>query len=234
MNRRKTDPFRPSPLFWKLVLAAVLATLALTGRARATSCDCVTTCTHVVVVKPEPASWVFAPGRYTHDPDTGVRVAQYQRIRAIEPLDDPRAVTSGYDRSRTIQRGADGSVKTYYRVRSYGNGLGGLDAEWERAHDARRGAPVVPGFGFAAGYGAGYGGGGYGVPFYGGGYGFPGFGYYPGPGGGRAPIGRPAYGELDPDGANGFRDGVRPRTPDRQFYRNSPWHNRGGNLGPGS
>jgi len=228
MNRRKTDPFRPSPLFWKLVLAAVLATFALIGKARASDCGCGPTCTHVVVVKAEPASWIFAPGRYTHDPDTGVRVAQYQRTRAIEPLDDPRDVTSVYDRKRTVQRGADGSVNTYYRVRSYGNGLGGLDAEWERLHDARRGAPVVPGYG--AGYGAGFPGygPGYGVPFYGGGYGFPGVGFYPWRGG------RPAYGQLDPDGANGFRDGVRPRTPDRQFYRNSPWHNRGGNLGPGS
>ena len=234
MNRRKTDPFRPSPVFWKLVLAAVLAAFALISQARASDCGCGPTCTHVVVVKTEPASWVFAPGRYTHDPDTGVRVAQYQRTRAIEPLDDPRAVTSVYDRSRTIQRGADGSVNTYYRVRSYGNGLGGLDAEFERFHDARRGAPVVPGFGFAAGYGAGYGGGGYGVPFYGGGYGFPGFGYGSGfSGRGGAPIGRPAYGELDPDGANGFREPSN-RTPDRNFYRNSPWHNRGGNLGPGS
>lgn len=230
MYRRSTDPFRPAPWFWKVVFAAVLAAFALLNQARAAGCGCVEACTHVVVVKTEPASWIFAPSTYSHDPDTGARVAQYQRTRAIEPLDDPRAVTSGYDRSRIIQRGADGSVNTYYRVRSYGNGFGGLDAEWERFHDARRGFPVVPGYG-AAGWGAGGYGGGFGAPYYGGGFGFPGFfgswlGY--------PQIGRPALGELDPDGANGFRDGVRPRTPDRQFYRNSPWHNRGGNLGPGS
>jgi hypothetical protein len=45
-------------------------------------------------------------------------------------------VTSGYRRTRTNLRGPDGSTDSTYNVSSYGNGRGGLDAEWERFHDA--------------------------------------------------------------------------------------------------
>lgn len=208
-----------SPRFWRLVLAATLAVVALTRHVEASQCGCTQAC-HCVVVEQPPTSWIFAPGRYTHDPATGARVAQYMRGPAVEPLDDPRAVTSGYSRSRTVMRGADGSVDTRYRVQSYGNGYGGLDAEWERAHDAYRGAPTFGGFG----------------GFY---PGYPGFPpYYGGPGrGGFAHPGFPGYGELprrlDPDAADGFIEPDR-RTPDRRFYRNTPWHDPGGNTGPGS
>jgi hypothetical protein len=170
------------------------------------------------------------PGRYSHDPATGMRVAQYAMKPAIEPLDDPRAVTSGYSRSRTVIRGADGSVDTYYRVSSC------MDAEWERFHDAWRGATIAGGDYqvFPYGYGFGYGGGPYG---YGGGYGggyangghhgggkhggqfgpnHPGYGY--GPGFGYGPgYGVPDAGRLDPDGADGYREELR-RTPNREFY----------------
>lgn len=209
-----STPLYRSSRFWRLVLAATLAVVALARHAQAGECGCVEACSCVAVAQP-PTSWIFAPGRYTHDPVTGARVAQYMRGPAVEPLDDPRAVTSGYSRSRTVLRGADGSVDTRYRVQSYGNGYGGLDAEWERAHDALRGAPTFGGFG----------------AFY---PGYPGFIPYPGyPGFGG--IGYPGYGRLprrlDPDAADGF---IEPdnRTPDRQFYRNTPWHDRGGNTGP--
>ena len=83
--------------------------------------------------------------RYTHDPDTGARVAQYAMKPPIEPLDDPRLVTSGYSRIAHRASRADGSADTYYRVQSYGNGRGGLDAEWERFHDAWRGSTMAGG-----------------------------------------------------------------------------------------
>jgi hypothetical protein len=172
-------------------------------------------------------------GRYTHDPDTGARVAQYAMKPPIEPLDDPRLVTSGYSRSRTVLRGPDGSVDTSYRVQSYGNGRGGLDAEWERFHDAWRGSTIAggeyqayyppfygyPGYGGYGGYGGGYG------PGYGGGYGGPGFGGAPGYGAvpfrrgfGYGPgFGAPDPGRLDPDAADGWVE-PRFRTPDRQFF----------------
>jgi hypothetical protein len=83
-----------------------------------------------------PPSWIFRRSTYTHDPMTGARVAQYERIAPVEPLDDVRNVTSSYRRTQTNLRGTNGSTDTYYQVQSWGNGRGGLDAEWERFHDA--------------------------------------------------------------------------------------------------
>ena len=88
-----------------------------------------------LAVAGEP-SWIFRKSQFSHDPHTGARVAQYSRIPPVEPLPDPRLVTSGYRRTRTNLRGVDGSIDSYYSVSSYGNGRGGLDAEWERFHDA--------------------------------------------------------------------------------------------------
>ena len=220
--------------FWRLLLAASIVALALYNRADAGEAPCPAP---TAVAAPSGPSWIFMPGRYSHDPATGMRVAQYAMKPPVEPLDDPRAVTSGYSRSRTVIRGADGSVDTYYRVQSYANGRGGLDAEWERFHDAWRGSTIAGGdyqvfpyggFGYGApyggygGYGGGYANGGHGGgkhggqfgpnhPGYGPGYGYgSGFGYGPG-------YGVPDAGRLDPDGADGYREELR-RTPNRQFY----------------
>lgn len=207
---------------WRLLFAAALLAVFFLTEARAADCDC--------VAQPPVESWVFARGRYTHDPDTGVRVAQYAMKPPVEPLPDQRAVTSGYRRTRTTLRGVDGSVDTTYQVQSYGNGRGGMDAEWERFHDAWRGSTVAGGnyqaapFGYGGfpGWGYGYGGAGFGGAGYGGGGFFPpvpgqpGFRVDPrqqfGPG-----YGRPDAGRLDPDGADGWPDG-RTRTPDRLFF----------------
>lgn len=209
--------FSTIPAFvWRLLFAAALVAVFLLTDARAAQahepgCDCVS--------QAKPESWVFARSRYTHDPDTGGRVAQYAMKPPVEPLPDQRAITSGYRRTRSVLRGADGSVDTTYQVQSYGNGRGGLDAEWERFHDAWRGS-TVGGGNFAYGGGYGFGGfPGYGFPGYGGGFyppiGRPGF-FDPriqhGPG-----FGRPDAGRLDPDGADGYHDGRR-RTPDRRFF----------------
>ncbi|RIK69810.1 MAG: hypothetical protein DCC67_21035, partial [Planctomycetota bacterium] len=198
MNHDSSTPLGLPMFVWRLILAAAIAAIFLATRAQAADC----TCTPPLPPKPaliafqQPAdSWVFMRSRYTHDPDSGARVAQYAMKPPIEPLDDPRLVTSGYSRSRVVLRGADGSVDTHYRVQSYGNGRGGLDAEWERFHDAWRGS-TLGGGDFAAfpwGYGAyPYPYGGYGPvgPGYGGwpGYGRRGFGY--GPGFGQPDAGR--------------------------------------------
>jgi hypothetical protein len=123
----------------------------------------------------EPPSWIFRRGTYTHDPETGARVAQYQRLPSIEPLNDERLVTSRYHRTRTNLRGTGGSQESYYEVQSWGNGRGGLDAEWERFHDAWKESYLQGGFynqgpGFGNGYPGQFGNG---YP----GYGFPGAGY---------------------------------------------------------
>jgi hypothetical protein len=150
----------------------------------------------------EPPSWVFAPSTFTHDPATGARVAQYERTPPIEPLDDPRLVTSRYRRIRTNIRGADGSVDSQYEVQSWGNGRGGIDAEWERFHNAWQNS-YLSGSGYnTSGYGpSGYGPSGYGPGYYGGApggypqpypaYGYPAYGSGPPPayGYGRPPVG---------------------------------------------
>jgi hypothetical protein len=132
------------------------------------------------VADDSPPSWIFRRSNYTHDPETGARVAQYQRLPAIEPLDDERLVTSRYHRTRSTLRGVGGSVETYYDVQSWGNGRGGIDAEWERFHDAWRESYLQGGFynqgpGFGGGYPGPYGYGGFGAPGYG--FGFPGYGF---------------------------------------------------------
>jgi hypothetical protein len=159
-------------------------------------------------VPQEPAapSWIFSRGPYTHDPVSGARVAQYMPIPPVEPLDDQRLVTSRYRRSRTNLRGADGSVDTYYEVQQWGNGRGGLDAEWERFHDAWKESYLSGGYYNQSpySYGSPYGGlgygGGYGLPMYGfpgygfPGYGFPGYGYPNGHGPGGPPHGGQGHG----------------------------------------
>ena len=202
---------------WRLILAAAIVAVFMLTRASAGECCPPLPAPEprvLLVSQPTTESWVFARSRYTHDPETGARVAQYAMKPPIEPLDDPRLVTSGYSRTRTVIRGPDGSVDTHYRVQNFGNGRGGMDAEWERFHDAWRGSTIAGGqfqaF-FPPYYGYGYGG----YPGYGGGapgyYGHnPGFGYGPG-------FGRPDAGLLDPDAADGYRD-ERRRTPDRRFF----------------
>lgn len=84
----------------------------------------------------EQTSWVFNPSTFSHDPESGARVAQYDRHAWVDELPDPRMVTSGYRTSRTHLPGAAGSSDTFYEVQNWANGRGQLDAEWERMHDA--------------------------------------------------------------------------------------------------
>ncbi|MCC6494513.1 MAG: hypothetical protein IT424_16000 [Pirellulales bacterium] len=232
MNYHSSRPLGLPIFLWRLLLAAAIAAVFMLTRAEAGDCACTkpASCAPAlpVVFQQPPDSWVFMRSRYTHDPETGARVAQYAMKPPIEPFDDPRLVTSGYSRSRVVLRGADGSVDTTYRVQSFGNGRGGIDAEWERFHDAWRGSTIAGG-NFAAYPPYGYGYGGYPGP-YTGGYGAAGFGYggAPGYGGGGFPLGnrglgygggfgQPDAGRLDPDGADGYQEQQR-RTPDRRFF----------------
>lgn len=82
-------------------------------------------------------SWAFAPSAFTHDPRTGTRTTQYASPEPVEGLPDPRQTVSRYWRTRTNLRGADGSRDTIYEVRSFGNTLGGFDAQRERGFDAQ-------------------------------------------------------------------------------------------------
>lgn len=115
----------------------------------------------------DQASWIFHRGRYTHDPATGARVGQYSRVPPVEALADQRLVTSRYRYSRTNLRGMEGSLDTYYEVQAWGNGFG-IDAEWERFHDAWKESYISGGYN---GYRP------YGPWFYGGSPAYPGFNY---------------------------------------------------------
>jgi hypothetical protein len=145
----------------------------------------------VCIEDEEQPSWIFHRSTYTHDPYTGARVAQYQRLPAIEPLEDERLVTSRYHRIQTNLRGTNGSSESYYDVQQWGNGRGGIDAEWERFHSAWKESYLQGGFynQQGAGYGNGYPGQfGFGGPGYGYGNAYPGYGFpgngYPGIGNG--------------------------------------------------
>jgi hypothetical protein len=167
------------PRFVALVFAALSTFAGVAVFAENPPCAPEAPCdADVYLVQHEP-SWIFRRGTYTHDPYTGARVAQYMRTPPVEPLDDERMVTSRYRRSRTNLRGIDGSVDTYYEVQAWGNGRGGIDAEWERFHDAWKESFLSggyynqgPGYYPPSGYGGGYGAPGYGFP----GYGYPGYG----------------------------------------------------------
>jgi hypothetical protein len=161
-------------------------------------------------------SWIFRRSTYSHDPYTGARVAQYMRTPPVEPLDDERMVTSRYNRKRTNLRGSDGSLDSYYEVQHWGNGRGGIDAEWERFHDAWKESILSGGFynqtpsfgpwGFGGG-GFGFGNPGFGNP----GFGFPGHGF------------PPAY----PHGASPYGGGWHGRQG------HGSGHHRGGHQGNG-
>jgi hypothetical protein len=122
----------------RIVLFCV-GVLAFSGVATAAPCAPNARCTEAVAhpyPEGERPSWIFERSTYTHDPHTGARVAQYMRTPPVEPLEDERAVTSRYRRTQTNLRGANGSYDTYYEVQAWGNGRGGIDAEWERFHNA--------------------------------------------------------------------------------------------------
>ena len=109
-------------LWLSLVLLAVAALPA--GAA-----ECATGCVD------DYSGWAFLPGRYSHDPYSGARVAQYAPPPAQPALPDSRPYASGYHRSRVNAWGPDGSVTTYYRVENGSNRPGAIDAEWERYND---------------------------------------------------------------------------------------------------
>jgi hypothetical protein len=165
---------------WVFVLASAPLAAACEG-------PCTSGAQPACVADDSSPSWIFRRSTYSHDPYTGARVAQYQRLPAVQPLEDERLVTSRYHRERTNLRGVDGSVETYYDVQAWGNGRGGLDAEWERFHDAWKESILQGGY-YNQGPGNGgypwqYGNGGYGYGGGGYGYGYSGYGYQGGNGG---------------------------------------------------
>ena len=77
-------------------------------------------------------SWVFLPGYYTHSPETGERVAQYEPERPSIVPTDPTYQESGY-RHQIIQNGTD----VLNLVQTWGAGTGIRPyGEWEYPYRA--------------------------------------------------------------------------------------------------
>jgi hypothetical protein len=132
-------------LLISLVAACGLATLASADDICCEPATTVLPVAPVVYVAPAEPSWIFMRSTFTHDPTTGARVAQYMRKPPVEPLDDQRAVTSRYRRTRSVIRGPHGSYDTTYQVQAWGNN-GGIDAQWQAFHDAWKESILSGGF----------------------------------------------------------------------------------------
>lgn len=74
------------------------------------------------VAAPTEASWIFRPSHFSHDPNSGQRVAQYaEKERAYAPH-DPTYVKSGFRHRRITTRSLDGSVDRLHLVETWGQG----------------------------------------------------------------------------------------------------------------
>src|SRR3954447_17640097 len=82
-----------------LTFLIALAHAAAASESPCEACLQQTSPPQTCVAEESAPSWIFRRSTYTHDPETGARVAQYMRIRPVEPLEDERNVTSRYSRS---------------------------------------------------------------------------------------------------------------------------------------
>ncbi len=67
------------------------------------------------------ASWIFRPSRYTHDPNSGERVAQYAKEAPAYKPDDSTYEVSGYRQSRSSLSVGD-SYDYLHIVETWGRG----------------------------------------------------------------------------------------------------------------
>lgn len=81
------------------------------------------------------SGWAFMPSRFSHDPYSGARVAQYAPLPSLPALPNATINASAYQRTRVNQVGADGSISTYYYTENWSNRPDRIDAEWERFND---------------------------------------------------------------------------------------------------
>ncbi len=81
--------------------------------------------------------WIFRRSRYSHDPVTGKRVAQYAPKTPAYARDDPTYRESGYRHIRRSVRGADGSADRMHIVQAWGEGeMIRPYGEWQRPYRA--------------------------------------------------------------------------------------------------
>jgi hypothetical protein len=118
---------------WHLAVLGCLTILAAITTARA-GCDC-----QVAVCRSdqEETSWIFRPSYFSHDPDTGQRVAQYEPERTSYYRDDPTYMESGYRHYEYEIYGPGGAADHLHVVQTWG--LGDLIrpyGEWEYPYRA--------------------------------------------------------------------------------------------------
>ncbi|MBN2293252.1 MAG: hypothetical protein JXM70_12550 [Pirellulales bacterium] len=222
------------------VLTAISLAPAITSvSAGQSECCCeATPCTckavHYVSTKAGETEWAFKPSYYSHDPDSGERVAKYaEGEKAYAQIDNYRR--SGYRHQRIRIRGLRGSADNIHLVETWGDGENIRPyGEWQRPF--RAGATPYGPWGNPSGpwtlpfdswvnpYGLGnlpnppwphwpqypypapYYGPGCGPGYGGGPYSGPGGG--PGYGGGPGPGGGPGYGgSPGPGGGSGYGGG---------------------------
>lgn len=79
------------------------------------------------------AGWMFLPSYYSHDPNTGARVAQYAPKETAFAREDPSYQQSGYRHNQTTIRGPGGSADRLHVVETWGEGEAIRPyGEWQR------------------------------------------------------------------------------------------------------
>lgn len=78
-------------------------------------------------------SWIFQPSTYSHDPETGERVAQHTPETPAYAPSDPTYEQSAYIHKRTAIYGAPGSIERRHYVETWGEGESIRPyGEWQR------------------------------------------------------------------------------------------------------
>jgi len=67
-------------------------------------------------------SWIFQPSTYSHNLQTGDRVAQYAAKPPVYGPSDPTYKQIAYIHKRTAMRGVGGSVERHHYVETWGTG----------------------------------------------------------------------------------------------------------------
>ena len=71
----------------------------------------------------EANDWTLAPSTYSHNPETGQRVAQYAQPQPAFVYENPTYLKSGYHHRRATLRNADGSLDQLHIVEEWGRAV---------------------------------------------------------------------------------------------------------------
>ncbi len=102
--------------------------------------------------------WLHAPSKYTHDPQTGQRVAQFKPVEPVYMQARPDYLKSGFRYNRSTLRGANGSANYYHTVEQWGRPVRPY-GEWKypyRPYSVPYSAWGPPYGGLGGAYGYGY------------------------------------------------------------------------------